>query len=139
MAVLALEADVELALGRDLTAAEIAKFDALVDEAGDLLHGYLSVDYRDADTVPGAVSRVAARVVARSFEQSASTAAFGAESTTDQAGPFSQTLRFAAGSTSGSVWLDAKDKIKLRPFRRAGGFRAIPLEGEVSGQFRTYD
>lgn len=139
MAELTDQAGVEGALGRDLTAGEEAKVDALIDEAGDLLHGYLSIDYRAETSVPDAVGRVAARIVARSFEQAESVGVFGAESTTDQAGPFSQTRRFAAGSTSGSVWLDAKDKLKLRPFRVGGGFRSVSVESEFTGRYRTYD
>lgn len=138
MAELTDQTGVEEALGRELTTAEEAKVDNLIDEAGDLLHGYLGVDYRDETSIPGAVARVAARVVARSFEQAASESPFGVEGTTDQAGPFSRTLRFSSGTTSGSVWLDVKDKIKLRPYR-VGAFRSVPLESRQSGRYRMYD
>lgn len=139
MAELTDQAGVAEALGRELTTGEEAQLETLVAEAGDLLHGYLGIDYRTETSIPDAVARVAARMVARSFEQTAAAPVIGAEGVTEQAGPFSRTLRFASGTTSGSVWLDAKDKMKLRPYRAGGGFRSVPLETEQTGRFRTYD
>lgn len=139
MADLTDETGVEAALGRDLTTAEQTELPTLIGEAGDLLHGYLSIDYREEDTVPDAVGRVAARMIARSFEQSATAVPFGTEGTTEQAGPFSRTLRFSSGTTSGSVWLDQKDKVKLRPYRVGGGRHSVALQSAQSGRYRTYD
>lgn len=141
MAALATADDVTAALGRALTTEETAQAPALLDEASDLVLGYLGADPTDTTTdpatVPGAVSRVVARMVARVFGQTATTDAFGSEGTTETMGPFSQTVRFAAGTTSGQPWLAATDKVALRPYRSGGGMRSVPLSSDHTGRYRS--
>lgn len=136
MADLAEQTDVESALGRELTEAEEARVASLLAEASALIVGHLGNDPSDPGPIPDPVTLVAARMVARVLGQNA---AVGVEGTTEQAGPFSQTVRLGSGTTTGAPWLTAVDKVTLRPYRTGGGFRSVPLESEFSGKFRTYD
>lgn len=129
--------DVEAALGRDLTSAEEASVDTLLEEATDLLIGYLGCT---PDPVADAVIRVCARMVARVFAQAASGSAPvpGTTQTQQTAGPFSQSTSFATGSATGSPWLASADKTALKPYRCGGGFKAISVESVQSGRYRHY-
>lgn len=131
------QTDVEAALGRDLTTAEEATVETLLEEATDLLIGYLGCT---PDPVPEAVMRVCARMVARVFAQAASVEApvIGASQMQQTAGPFSRSTSFGSGSTTGAPWLAASDKITLRPYRCGGGFKAIAVESVQSGGYRRY-
>jgi len=137
---LATAADVELRLGRSLTAAEAAKVDGLLEEASALVIGFLGCDPTDTSveppTVPAAVAIVVSRIVARVFEQTASVAEFGSEATTDSTGPFSTTVRYGAGTTSGAPWLTKADKLTLRPFRCDGGFTSLAISAGTTGRYR---
>lgn len=137
---LATAADVGDRLGRSLTAAETAKADGLLEEASALVIGYLGCDPTDTSveppTVPLAVVIVVSRMVARVFEQTASVAEFGSEATTDSTGPFSTTVRYGAGTTSGAPWLTKADKLTLRPFRCDGGFTSLAISAGTTGRYR---
>lgn len=137
---LATNADVEERLGRPLTTAEASKVAGLLEEASALVIGYLGCDPTDTSveppTVPAAVAIVVSRIVARVFEQTASAGATGSEATTNTTGPFSQTVRFAAGSTSGAPWLTKADKLTLRPFRCDGGFTSLAISAGTTGRYR---
>lgn len=134
----AADTDVEAALGRSLTTAEDASVDTLLNEATDLLIGYLGCD---PDPVPDAVERVCARMVARVFAQASSAGApvIGASQVQQTAGPFSKSTSFSAGTATGAPWLSAADKVALRPHRCGGGFRALPVESAQSGRYRHYE
>lgn len=134
----ATDADIEAALGRTLSSGEDASVGALLEEATDLLIGYLGCE---PDPVPDAVKRVCARMVARVFAQAASSSApvVGASQVQQTAGPFSTSSSFASGTSTGAPWLAAADKIALRPHRCGGGFASVPLESPQSGQYRFYD
>lgn len=125
--------DVEAALGRDLTGTEGAQADALLEEASDLVIGYLGCE--PEDPTPATVTRVVARMVARVFSQTNPT---GATGTTQSVGPFSQTVQFASGTTGGNPWIASADKISLRPYRCGGGMRAVPFESAQTGRYRRY-
>lgn len=115
---LATQADVAALLG-SLTADEQTRTDPLLDEASDLVIGYLGCDPTDPDTdeVPGPVVRVTARMVARVFSQArAGGSADSATAETNIAGPFQKVRSFGA-STSGTPWLAASDKTKLKPYK----------------------
>lgn len=127
------QADVESALGRDLTDAEGQSVDALLDEASDLLVGYLGCT---PDPVPDAVKRVTARMVARVFSQAQ--ISVGASQVQESAGPFSRSTSYASGTSNGSPWLAAADKVVLRPYRCGGGFRSVSLESPQTGKYRSY-
>jgi hypothetical protein len=131
------ESDVEAALGRDLTSSESETVDVLLEEATDLIIGYLGCT---PDPVPDAVVRVTARMVARVYQQAAqANVPLGATQTQESAGPFSRSTSFATGSSSGAPWLAGPDKIVLSPYRCGGGFHAVALQSAQSGRYRTYD
>jgi hypothetical protein len=130
-------AAIEDALGRSVTSAEEVLLGSLIPESSALIVGYLGCDPSVPGPVPADVGLVAARMIARLFQQT--TDLVGAESTTEQAGPFSRTARYAPGSTSGQPWLTVNDKITLRPYRCGGGFRSVPMQSPQSGKYRTYD
>jgi hypothetical protein len=124
----AVEADVAQALRRTLTATESTYVEGVIAEAQDLIVGYLGQDPTVATVVPGAVTRVTARMVARVFSQDDGRA-IGQSQTQQTAGPFSQGGSFVPASTTGSPWLAASDKQILKPYRRGGGL--------ISGGFIT--
>lgn len=119
---LAADTDVETALGRDLTDAEAARVDALLDEASDLVIGFKGNDFEPAP-YPDRVVRVVAGMVARVFTRGTTVTEFADQQT---AGPFS--VRFSADSSSGGVWMTRADKIKLRG--TAGGLTSTQLVGD---------
>lgn len=125
----ATEANVREALGRDLTAEETDLVQVLLDEADDVILAYLSTVLEDP--IPGAVVRVAARMVARVFLQ---TGMIGADNVTQQTGPFSQTVKYSAGATNGSPWLSSADKSRLRPYRRSLG--SATVQSFHTGRYR---
>lgn len=127
------EADVVLALGRELTTAEQTSVDTLLEEATDLVTGHLGCA---PDPVPDAVKRVTARMVARVFSQAQIST--GASQVQETAGPFSRSTSYASGTSNGSPWLAAADKVVLRPYRCGGGFRSVAVESEQSGEYRRY-
>src|SRR5690606_5757611 len=127
------EADVVLALGRELTTAEQTSVDTLLDEATDLITGHLGCT---PDPVPDAVKRVTARMVARVFSQAQ--ISVGASQVQETAGPFSRSTSYASGTSNGSPWLAAADKVTLRPYRCGGGFRSVSLESPQTGKYRSY-
>lgn len=129
----ATQTDVEAALGRSLTSTEAVSVDTLLDEATDLIIGYLGCT---PDPVPDAVKRVTARMVARVFSQSQ--ISVGASQVQETAGPFSRSTSYPAGTSNGAPWISAADKVALRPYRCGGGFRAVPLESPQSGRYRHY-
>lgn len=137
---LATEQDVVTRLGRELTTGEQEAVEGLLEEASALVIGYLGCDPTDTSveppTVPSAVAVVVSRMVARVLTQVASGAETGSEATTDTTGPFSRTVRYAAGSTTGAPWLTKVDKTTLRAYRCDGGFASIAISGGTTGRYR---
>lgn len=130
--VLATTADVEAVLGETLSTPPTA----LLDEASDLIIGFLGCDPSDPGPTPGPVVRVVARMVARVIERGTS----GADEATQvgqTVGPFSQQVSYADGTRSGGPWLSASDKMRLRPYR-CGGLVSVPLAGDHTGRYRRY-
>lgn len=90
-------------LGRELSAEERAKSQALLDGASDLVVGYLSCE---PEPVPPAVARVVARMVVRVLAQDAAAgdgALIGVSQVGATAGPFSQQRTLVDGSGSGAA------------------------------------
>lgn len=132
----AVEADVVKALRRALTTDEQTYVDDVIAEAEDLILGYLGCNPTDATatpTVPAPVTRIAARMVVRVFKQDDGRA-IGSTQGQQSAGPFSEGVSYTAGSTTGSPWLAATDKVTLRPYRCGGGMRSY-----MFGSERAYD
>lgn len=126
---LATKADVELRLGRTLSAEEAgaadARVNALLEDASAVVIGYCRQDFEPAP-YPEAVVGVTAKMVARVYERSASSAGAYAEQQT--AGPFG--VRFSSAASTGDVWMTAADRLALRPVRLGGGMQTVPLVGE---------
>lgn len=119
MALATLE-DVVKALRRDLTSQEEEGVDSLLDEASDLVLGYLRCP--PPTPTPEAIVRVVASMVAAVLRPS--NVPENAESLT--AGEYS--MKLAEGSTSKSPWLTAALKMRLRPFRCS--VVSVPLVSE---------
>lgn len=124
---LATAADVAARLGRDLTDLEEARTAGLLEEASDLVIGWLGCT--PAQPTDGAIVRVVSRMVARVIA--------GAERGTDEIpdpavtsfnavmGPFQLQQQLNGDMTDGEPWMTVKDRMKLRRFRCAGRARAV--------------
>jgi hypothetical protein len=120
---LATQADVEAILGRELTEAEAALVSSQLDEASDLVLGYLRCPTLAVPT-PEAIVRVVAAMVASVITRPTSQP-YGADQLT--AGPYS--VRYTEGSTSGGPWLTAALKMRLAPYR-CGSMVSVPMVSE---------
>lgn len=118
---LATPADVVKALRRDLTSEEEEGVDSLLDEASDLVLGYLKCP--PETPTPEAIVRVVAAMVAAVFRVPAGTPE---NADTLTAGPYTQ--RYTEGSTSGGPWLTAALKMRLAPYRCS--MVSVPLVSE---------
>jgi hypothetical protein len=119
---LATAADVVKALRRDLTSEEDEFVDSQLDEASDLVIGYLRCATLPTPT-PDAVVRVVAAMVAAVFDRPSTLP--NADSV--NAGPYG--WKFTEGSTSNGPWLTAALKMRLAPYR-CGGMVSMPLVSE---------
>lgn len=139
MTVLAESGDVVRALRRALSATETTYAPDAIAEASDLVLAHLGratsyvTDWPTDADVPGAVTRVVARMVARVFQQDDGRA-IGASQDQKMAGPFQHGVSFTPASTTGAPWLAASDKITLRPYRAGGGMTSVAFASE-----RGYD
>jgi hypothetical protein len=113
---LASDYDVTDALGRPLTSSEAKVVDSLIDQASDLVVGYLGTT---PNPVPGAVTRAVATMVAAVFNKPSVTVA-------DYDATGYRTAREAAGvmvgtesATTEGPWLTNSLKMRLRPYRTA--------------------
>lgn len=120
---LATQADVEKILGRELTDQEAESVESQLDEASDLVEGYLRCLVLPTPT-PEPIVRVVAAMVAALITRPTTTPP-NADSVT--AGPYAQ--RFIEGSTSGGPWLTATLKMRLAPYR-CGSLVSVPLVSE---------
>ena len=123
MMAFAVQADVEARLRRVLTTEESTYIYPQIAEAQALVIGYVGTDFSTLDAIPGAVTIVTSRMVARVLEAGA-----GGSTQQQSAGPFSTS--FVSGSTSGNPWLAAADKITLKPYRVMGGAVSVALRSD---------
>ena len=111
---LASDADVEAALGRELTEAEDVT--TLLEEASDLVCGYLGYV---PDPVPSPVARVVATMVAAVITKPATnTADYGANGYNVVRESMPIKVGVESATTTGP-WLTASLKMRLRPYRTA--------------------
>lgn len=110
------DGDVGDALGRSLTSSENLLVDNLLEQASDLVAGYLGYT---PDPVPAAVTRVVATMVVAVFTKPSVTVA-------DYDASGYSTTREAAGvrvgvesATTEGPWLTNALKMRLRPYRDA--------------------
>jgi hypothetical protein len=123
---LATQADVEAILGRPLTPEEAARVESQLEEASDLVVGYLHPCPLPTPT-PTAIVRVVASMVA-ALIKNPTPATVPSGATTLGAGPYN--VGFSEGATSPGPWLTAKHKMRLRPFRCGNGMTSVGLSGE---------
>lgn len=125
---LATTADVTAALGRGLTSAESATVENLLDQASDLVVGYLGYT---PSPVPGAVARVAATMVVAVYAKPATnTADYGVNGYN----VIKESLPVKVGeesATSEGPWLTNALKMRLRPYR-LGAFSVALVSEEGS-------
>ncbi|AEK09622.1 head-to-tail adaptor [Mycobacterium phage Mozy] len=112
--------DLEAVLDRALTPEESARAELLLEEASDLVVGYLMWS-SIPDEVPGAVVRVVAQIAATAL--TAPKAAYP-EGSSVSAGPYSIKM----GGDSSNVYLTNGLKMRLKPYRRA--MNSIPLASD---------
>lgn len=126
--ILANQGDVEIRLGRELTADELALLPGLLEEASLLVEGYLGIVYKDPSgpdgvPIPDAVVVVVSRIVARTFTApSPQLLPEGARSA--GAGPY--TVSF--GDSRTNLWLSKADKTTLKNV--GGGMTSVPMKSE---------
>ena len=108
---LANQDDVRDALRRTLTDSEEEWADSLIDEAGDLVVGYL-YPYEIPEDVPPAITRVVAGMVAAVFNRPANILPETQSLTADSYG-----VQFAAGATSPGPYLTKGFEKRLNPFK----------------------
>jgi hypothetical protein len=118
--------DVVAALGRSLTSAESAAVDNQLDQATDLVVGYLGAT---PDPVPGAVTRVVATMVAAVFTKPAVT-------TSDYNATGYNVVREVAtvqvgteSATTTGPWLTNALKMRLSPYR-VGSLKVFTVASE---------
>lgn len=126
---LASEAEVEAALGRELTDAEDVS--ALLEEASDLVVGYLG---HQPDPVPDPVARVVATMVVAVLTKPATTTADYNAGGYNTAREFANVRVGVESASSTGPWLTASLKMRLRPYRisarRAFSIDLAPEEDE---------
>ena len=108
---LATQDDVRNALRRDLTEEETLWVSSLLDEAGDLVAGYLS-PWTIPDPPPGAITRVVASLVASVLSRPQGILPDTQSLTADV-----YSVQFAAGTTSLGPYFTAAMRERLRPFK----------------------
>lgn len=137
-------ADVEAILPPDeempsSSTSEFLRLEKALDEATDLVIGYLRREYVGEptgeddpvpDDVPGAVRRVTARVALRAFIDSPDNP--GAEAETNLMGPFSHTINWSREAQARDFYLTDSDRLRLDRFRLgySGGAAHVPMYQE---------
>jgi hypothetical protein len=123
---LATSSDVVAALGRSLTSAESAVVSNLLDQASDLVTGYLG---RWPDPVPGPVARVVAAVVKAVLEKPSITVANYDATGYSTSREYAQVAVGVESATSSGPWLTKSQKMALNPFRL--GVRSVGMVSEA--------
>lgn len=111
---LASSSDVVAALGRSLTSAETTAVSNQLDQASDLVVGYLG---RYPDPVPGAVARVVATMVAAVFNKPTVTTADYDATGYSTSREYAQVHVGVESATSSGPWLTNALKQRLSPYR----------------------
>lgn len=107
---LATQADVVKALRRVLTTEEAEHVDDQLDEASDLVLGYLKCP--PVAPTPDAIVRVVAAMVAALLNRPKTTPVNADQITAGEYG-----WKFTEGSTSDGPWLTSAQKMRLAPYR----------------------
>lgn len=119
--------DVQDRLRRELTDDERVYFDAIVQEASDVVEGCLGFSYDIGAEIPSAVISVTSRIAARVYGRS-STAQEGADSRSAGMGQLSFTTHYSADSLTAGPWLSKTDRETLKRYRQI--FVSVPMGRE---------
>lgn len=122
---LATSADVVAALGRALTATETTAVANQLDQASDLVVGYLGAY---PDPIPGAVARVVATMVAAVFDKPQITIADYDASGYSTAQEYARVAVGQESATSSGPWLTNALKKRLQRYRF--GVRSVGMVSE---------
>ena len=122
---LATSDDVVAALGRPLTSAETTAVANVLEQASDLVVGYLGVW---PDPIPGPVARVVASMVAAVFDKPSITTADYDASGYSTSREYAQVTVGVESATSSGPWLTKALKMRLSPFRP--GVRSVGMVSE---------
>lgn len=118
--------DVVAALGRSLTSAESAAVDNQLDQATDLVVGYLGAT---PDPVPGAVTRVVATMVAAVFTKPAVTTSDYNATGYNVAREVATVQVGTESATTTGPWLTNALKMRLNPYR-VGALKVLTMASE---------
>lgn len=121
------QGDVEDRLRRELTDDEAAQLTGIVQEASDVVEGYLQFSYLDGDEIPSAVRTVTSRAAARVYSRSG-TAQEGIDSRSAGMGTMSFTTHHSADSLTAGPWLSKGDKDTID--RYAVRVNCVPMSRE---------
>jgi len=124
---LATSSDVVAALGRPLTSGETTAVTNMLNQASDLVVGYLGCW---PDPVSGAVARVTATMVAAVFDKPSVTTADYDASGYSTAREYARVAVGVESATSSGPWLTSALKERLRPYRRS--VRSVGVISEES-------
>lgn len=122
---LATSDDVVTALARSLTSAESTSVDNMLEQASDLVVGYLGCL---PDPVPGPVARVVAAMVAAVFDKPSVTVADYDTSGYSTSREYAQVAVGVESATSTGPWLTKSLKERLCPYR--SGMRSVGMVSE---------
>ena len=139
--------DVEVILpeGEEVPQEAEERLETVLEEATDLVIGYLEREYTGddedgddvPDDVPGAVRRVVARVALRAFVDEPANP--GAESEVNLMGPFSHTINWMKDAQSRSLYLTDGEKLRLDKYVAgySGGVVNLPMAGACGTDWTT--
>lgn len=130
--------DIEVILpeGEEIPESASDRLELNLEEATDLVIGYLEFEYTGdpgldgvPEDVPDAVRRVVARVAMRGFLDDPANP--GAESEVNLMGPFSHTINWSKEFQSRDFYLTDADKMRLERYVRGytGGVVHVPMYG----------
>lgn len=100
-----------------------------LEEATDLVIGYIEREYGPEDLIPDPVRRVVARVAMRSFIENPDNP--GAEAETNLMGPFSHTINWSREAQARDFYLTESDKMRLERYKQGyfSGAVHMPMWG----------
>ena len=122
------DVDLILPVGEEIPSEAGDLLETLLEEATDLVIGYLDREFDDAE-VPDAVRRVVARVALRMVIDEPTNP--GSESEVELMGPFSHTINWAKDAQSRTAYLTDAEKLRLDRFKLfpATGAVHVPMAG----------
>lgn len=113
------QSQVEQALQRTLSGAELESLEHLANEAEVLIGAHLRKDFLSGDPIPKAVTTVAARMVARALQVDQTT--LGVQTQQQSTGPYQQSVTYIPETRAGNtVYLSKTDREMLSALKPSG-------------------